>query len=290
MTPTDPVPDGRAAPPRRVALVVASVLTLVAMTGVGWRETHFDGRREALPDAPFDLLIQPGVSEGEVVAVRDGLRAADQYLRTVLGAGASKRVEVRIAHTQGCQPLTSPAGPPTGWATDRLLCINTRAPAWRSQYARDPALAAGVAAHEHVHNVQGQLGCHRAREDHEWLWLFEGMAVHLGFQALVSAGRWPDAAAAGQIREWGVSDPVLLPLSHYERTGAGVGDPAYALFHLATRYLDEQAPRPTALADFCRAVGGGQPWRDAFTQAFGVPVDTFYSRFAAARPQLIASL
>ena len=275
---------------RRAALGGGLALLLAAVAGVAWRETHFDARRVALTDAPFDLLIQPGVRAEETAAVRIGLRAADRHLRTTLGAGVTARVEVRLARRQGCEPFASPAGPPTGWATARLLCINTRAPAWRSQLAENPDLAAAVAAHEHVHNLQGQLGCLRGRDGHEWLWLFEGMAVHLGFQALVSAGRWPDAAAAGQIREWGVSDPVLLPLSHYERTGAGVGDPAYALFHLATRYLDEQAPRPTALADFCRAVGGGQPWRDAFTQAFGVPVDTFYSRFAAARPQLIASL
>ncbi|MEU4624789.1 hypothetical protein AB0G04_33060 [Actinoplanes sp. NPDC023801] len=287
-TTTTPAESRR--PPKRAAFLAALLLTLATVAGVVWRETHFDARLEALPDAPFDLLVQAGVSDGEVAAVRDGLRAADRHLRTVLGTGVTQRVEVRIARSQGCQPLASPAGPPTGWATDRLLCLNTRAPAWRSQYARDPALAANVAAHEHIHNLQGQLGCHRARQDHEWLWLFEGTAVHLGFQSLVTAGRWPDATATEQIRRWGVADPVLGPLPDYATDGTGVGDPAYALFHLATRYLDEQAARPTALVDFCRAVGTGQPWRDAFAEAFGMPVDTFYTRFAAARPQLIAAL
>jgi hypothetical protein len=114
--------------------------------------------------------------------------------------------------------------------------------------------------------------------------------VHLAFQSLVAAGRWSDTDAAAQLRDWGLGAADLEPLAAYERAGAGVGDPAYALFHLATRQLDAEAPRPAALMDFCRAVGGGRPWRDAFTEAFGRPVDDFYARFEAARPGLIAGV
>ena len=275
---------------RWTAIVTALIVLVAAAVAVTWRELRFDARHEALTDAPFDLLIQPGVSEPEVAAVRDGLRAADRHLRTVLNAGVTERVEVSFARSQGCEPLASPAGPPTGWADARRLCLNTRAPAWRSQFTRDPALIAGLAAHEHVHNVQGQLGCMRSRDDHEWLWLFEGMAVHLSFQALVAAGRWPDSAAAAQMRDWGLASGELEPLPAYERDGTGVGDPAYGLFHLATRFLDAQAPQPSALMDFCRSVGRGSPWHDAFAAAFGLPVEEFYTRFAAARPGLIAAL
>jgi hypothetical protein len=266
-----------------VAIGAAVTVLIAAAAAVTWRETRFDARRETLTDAPFDLLIQAGVSDAEVTAVRDGLRAADRHLRTVLDAGASDRVEVRLARSQGCRPLDSPAGPPTGWAEATLLCLNTRAPAWRSQFADDPALIAGAAAHEHVHNVQAQLGCLRSRDEHEWLWLFEGMAVHLAFQSMVTAGRWPDSAASAQMRDWGLADVAGQPLSAYERTGAGIGDPAYALFHLATRHLDAQAPRPSAMMDFCRSVGHGRPWRDAFAEEFGISVNDFYAHFAAVR-------
>ena len=275
---------------RRRAVAAALAVLVTAAVAVVWRETHFDARREALPGAPFDLLVQPGVGDAEVAAVRDGLYAADRHLRTVLRANVTRRVEVRLARTQGCQPLASPAGPPTGWAVARRLCLNTRAPAWRHQFAEDPTLIAAVAAHEHVHNAQGQLGCLRPAGEHQWLWLFEGMAVHLAFQSLVAAGRWPDSRAPAQLRDWGLADADLDPLPAYERSGAGGGDAAYALFHLATRQLDAQAARPSALMDFCRAVGGGRPWRDAFAEAFGMPVDEFYDRFAAARPGLIAAL
>jgi hypothetical protein len=272
---------------RRWTAIGAALCVLLAAAGAVYRrETVFDARREALTDVPFDLLVQPGISDAETAAVRDGLRAADRHLRTVLDAGVTDRVEVRMARTQGCGPLASPAGPPTGWAEARLLCPNTRAPAWRSQFTRDPALIAGLAAHEHVHNAQAQLGCLRGRDDHEWLWLFEGMAVHLAFQAMVTAGRWPDSTAIVQMRDWGLADAGPRPLSTYERSGAGAGDPAYALFHLATRHLDAQAPRPSALMDFCRAVGTGSPWRTAFTGAFGISVDDFYASFEAARPAL----
>lgn len=274
---------------RRWASIGATlVVLLVAAAAVAWRETRFDARHEAMADAPFDLWIASGVSDAEVTAVRDGLRAAHLHLRAVLDAGVTERVEVRLARSQGCRPFASPAGPPTGWAEARLLCLNTKAPAWRSHLADDPAQIAVVAAHEHVHNVQAQLGCLRSRDDHQWLWLFEGMAVHLAFQSMVTAGRWPDTAVHAQLRDWGLADADLEPLPAYERDGAGVGDPAYALFHLATRYLDGQAARPSALMDFCRSVGRGRPWRDAFTETFGVSVDDFYARFAAARPGLTA--
>ena len=272
---------------RRRWLTIAVVLCLLlAIVGLfAYRELHFDARREAMPDAPFDLLIQSGVSEGEAEAVRDGLRAADRYLRTEQNAGVKDRVEVRLAHAEGCEPFSSPAGPPTGWADARRLCLNTKAPGWRQQFADDPVLASIVTAHEHVHNVQAQLGCARSRDDHEWLWLFEGMAEHLSFGALVADGRWSDQRTMPLMREWGAGDAGLGPLSAYERTGAD-GDGAYALFTTATRYLDAQAPRPSALMNFCRSVGDGQPWHEAFEQAFGLSVEDFYERFAQARPQL----
>ncbi|GLY16795.1 hypothetical protein Kisp01_38100 [Kineosporia sp. NBRC 101677] len=266
----------------------ALVLLVVAAASVAWKELRFEARREAVAQAPFDLLIQPGVSEAEVAAVRDGLSVGFQYLNTQMDAGVRQRVQVRLAHQDGCEPFTSPAGPPTGWADARRLCLNTKAPGWREQFADDPALASIVAAHEHVHNAQAQLGCFAARDEHEWLWLFEGMAEHLSFQAMSRAGRWPDARTVPLMREWGAADPDLDQLRAYENGGAVIGDAAYALFHIATRHLDALAPKASAMMDFCRSVGRGQPWHDAFEQAFGLTVDNFYARFEQNRSQLIA--
>ena len=271
---------------RTVLVAVATVVILIAAVVVS-RLAAFPARHETMPGLPFDLAVQDGVSAAETAEVRAGLAAADGYLRSVQGAGVTDRVQVRVARSQGCTFGASPAGPPTGWADAGLLCLNTRAAAWQEQFRQDPALIAQLVAHEHVHNVQAQLGCFAEADEHEWLWLFEGMATHLAFRAMVADGRWPASAAGEQMRRWGVASPDLRPLRAYERGGAGDGDAAYALFHLATRHLDELAPRPDALLDFCRRTAGGAAWRDAFAAAFGLTTDDFYARFEAARPALV---
>ena len=249
---------------------------------------RFQAHRIPLSGTPFVLLVQPGVADGEVAAIEDGLRAQDRYLRTVLGQGVTGRVEVRIARNRGCKFGDSPAGPPTAWADRGRICVNTKAPGWRTQYRQDTALAAQVVAHEHVHNRQAELGCLREPENQEYLWLVEGMAVHLGFAAMVAAGHWSDAEAAVQLRRWGVTSPGPQPLKAYEHRSDG--DASYALFWLAVRDLTAKAARPDALFDFCRLTGSGTGWREAFTTVFGMPVDTFYAGFEQRRPQLIAAV
>ncbi|GIH79831.1 hypothetical protein [Planobispora longispora] len=270
---------------RRRVVVWAAVATvlLVLCGGAAWSLTRFEARHEALAEPPADLMIQPGVSAAEVEAVKGGLRAADRYFRSVLGTGVDERVEVRLARERGCRWPMSATGPATAWAESHFLCVNTMSPTWREVMADDVTAARSIVAHEHVHNLQGQIGCRRSSDEHEWLWLFEGMAVHLAYQAMVAEGRWKDEEALDQIRRWGVDDPQLGPLSAYERTGAGAGDPAYALFHLATRSLVQQAGEPSSLLTFCRQVARGRPWREAFAGAFGLSVEAFYARFEEER-------
>ncbi|MDH2429540.1 hypothetical protein [Sphaerisporangium sp. TRM90804] len=260
---------------------VAVLLVLAA--GVVWSAARFDGRRVAMAGLPFDLVIQPGVTGPEVRAVEDGLRLADRHLRSALGQGVRERVEVRLARGQGCRWRTSADGPSTAWAEPRLMCVNTLSPGWREAMTAGTGQAQDVIAHEHVHNLQGQVGCFRAADDHEWLWLFEGMAVHLAYRAMVDGGRWREEDEIGRIRSWGADDPSLGPLSGFERTGAGLGDPAYALFHLAVRSLARGPNGTPALLDFCRATAQGRPWRTAFADAFGITLDTFYTKFEQLR-------
>ncbi|MBG0827022.1 hypothetical protein HS041_04495 [Planomonospora sp. ID67723] len=269
---------------RRAAVWAAGAAVLLALCGgVAWNLTRFEARHEALTGPPADLMIQPGVSAAEVEAVKGGLRAADRYLRSALGRGADERVEVRIAREQGCRWPMSATGPATAWAESHFLCVNTMSPTWREVMAGDVTAAQSIIAHEHVHNLQGQVGCVRPSGEHEWLWLFEGMAVHLAYQAMVAEGRWKDGEAIDQIRRWGVDDPKLGPLQDYERTGTGLGDPAYALFHLATRSLVEQSEGPRSLLEFCRETARGRPWREAFAGAFGLSPEAFYARFEEER-------
>jgi hypothetical protein len=79
-------------------------------------------------------------------------------------------------------------------------------------------------------------------------------------------------------------DPSSKPLAVYEREGGR--PPQYAMWHLATRMLVRDARQPYAPVEFCERVGAGAPWRTAFRRSFGVSVDDFYARFAAARVAL----
>ena len=70
------------------------------------------------------------------------------------------------------------------------------------------------------------------------------------------------------------------PLEGYER---GIsGDPAYALAERAVAQLVARSGEPS-LIHFCRAVGRGQPWREAFLTSFGVSVPDFYRAFERGR-------
>ena len=121
--------------------------------------------------------------------------------------------------------------------------------------------------------MQGERGC--LPDEHTHLWLVEGTAMHLSWQALVAAGRARDRDAIAFARR--MLRPGLRPLRDYERRGGA--DPEYALWHFAVRELvRERGER--ALVSFCRGVAAGRPWREAFTASFGESPSAFYARFA----------
>jgi hypothetical protein len=272
-------------------MVVAGIIgvMLASVAVYLWRRDTFDGRRIPLADLPFVLVAAPGVGDDDIRIVEDGLRIADDYLRGQLGSGVSRRVEVRLAHNKGCQRGMPPVGSSTAWALPEMLCVNTRSDGWRADVGRDPDDAAGVVAHEHIHNLQGQTGCFPQPGEHRWLWLFEGMAEEVSFRALIAAGRRTENDLLDRVRRMRVADPTLGPLSGFERSGAERGDPAYALFHLAVHRLTQWSAGPRALLDFCGRVAGGTAWTAAFEDAFGLPLSRFYQRFEEDRRTFITA-
>lgn len=70
----------------------------------------------------------------------------------------------------------------------------------------------------------------------------------------------------------------LQPLKTYEKQ-AEVGAKLYSYFALAVNLLMKNRQIKT-LDDFCANVGKGQEATVAFENAFGIPLEKFYSDFA----------
>jgi len=267
---------------------MAGLLALIAARAFAFGGGGFAASSRPVPGTPVEMLIQDGVGDADVRAVAEGVRASHDFMRLALGRTVRGPVKARMAREDTCpggdgdRSLIGEGG--AGW-----LCVDTRNVEWRLlvRNHRDEAMA--IPAHEYVHVLQAQLGCLPTGDDRDFRWIVEGMAGHIGWEALIWSDRASDAAARRAIRHDGAHDPSNEPLRHYERSGGRT--PQYAEWHLAIRTLLDEAvaagaaprERPeAALIRFCERVGAGSGWRGAFMRSFGMPVFEFYARYAAA--------
>jgi hypothetical protein len=265
--------------------VLAAGLALVAVAlGVsGWWFSRFPARSETLGRPPFALEVQRGVPATEVVQIRAGLLAIDDYLRSAVGVGVQGPVQVRVSWSNGCRLFLGPQSVSTAWVDgDDFICLNAAHRRWRSTTEAHVYNPAYVAAHEHVHNLQAQLGCFREGGAHEWQWLFEGMASELAYRALVVAGLLTEADAALAVWEYRGLQDDNGTLADYEQSSDDAGN-NYGLFHLGARAAAREAGTPKSFAHFCRTAGAGLPWRTAFHESFGIPVEDLYAAVEAER-------
>jgi hypothetical protein len=261
------------------------VVGLLAGGGfVYWSDTRFPATSEQLSGTPVELLVQRGVTQRDLRAVRDGLRLEHRYMKKTFGKTVRGHVVGRVAHGTGCRPFQSSGGALVGEADNGFVCIDTTSLGWQWLVLQDLTAATSISAHEYVHVLQAELGCLPKQVTYRWI--IEGMATDLAWRALIEAGRATDARAKRTIRRDGALDTNLEPLANYElETGR---DREYALWHLAVRRLLRKAvddgaapaPRPeVALYRFCARVGRGHSWRAAFRRSFGLRVGHFYADF-----------
>jgi hypothetical protein len=269
----------------RTLAVVGSVLVLLS-GGLVAENARFPADVEPLAGTPFELVVQSGVPVSDVDGIRAGLRVMDGYLRDEVGVGVDGPVQVRVSWSHGCRALLRPGSVSTGWVDGpHFMCINAAHPRWKPLVEGHAYFPAYLAAHEHVHNLQAQLGCFAGSEHHEWQWLFEGMATQLAYAALVDADLVTAQDAELAIWEYRGLQDDNGTLADYERSSDEAGD-AYGLFHLGARGLFERVESPRAFAEFCRATAAGTPWRDAFERSFGVTVAEHYDTVEQERSRL----
>ena len=248
-------------------LLVAAVLS--ALAWVGYNETFLARSRSTGEE--LTVRAQPGVPEQDVAVAVEAVRTADRFLADVLRADRAEHVDLKLATFSPCMPYVPLSRTGSAVADEDEMCVNTRRGAW--PHARsDPQAATVLLAHERFHNVQGQLGCLPGPDEHEYAWV-EGSATWVGFAAAVHAGLLTERAADEELDRWRAAEPDAGPLPRYERGISGDGQ--YALAARAVEVLVRRT-EPNSLLTFCRSVGDGRPWRDAFRSAFGLPVDAFY--------------
>jgi hypothetical protein len=268
---------------------MAGLLALVAARAFALGGDGFAATAQQIAGTPVDMLVQDGVRDADVRAVAAGVRASHDFMHQALGRTVRGPVEARLAHEDMC-PGGDGDRSLIGAGGAGRLCVDTRNVEWQLLVRNHPDAAMAIPAHEYVHVLQAQLGCLPGGEHRDFRWIVEGMAGHVGWEALVWRGRTTDATARRTIRQDGARDPSNRPLRHYERSGGRT--PQYAQWHLAIRTLLDQAvargaaPRgrpEIALIRFCERVGAGARWRAAFMRSFGMPVFEFYARHAARR-------
>jgi hypothetical protein len=242
----------------------------------------FVGYRRAIPNTPYVLVIQPGVSDQSVRLVIVGLDLADRYLVAVIGRTISAPTEVRIANFTPCSPLKPiPQLAATAQVLGNRLCVNTRSAVWQQALQDNPGIALAVIAHEHYHVWQQQLGCLSPPWNKEYDWLIEGAATYVGWETAITYGHLSRSWVDELVQDMQRSERRPGTLASYE--GGVAGDASYSLAYQAVQQLTQKTGSMSSLNDFCSRVGQGVPWHSAFEQAFGVTPEAFYQAFETSR-------
>lgn len=143
-----------------------------------------------------------------------------------------------------------------------------------------PWLLSHVAAHEFMHFWQQDVGA--PREGVGPLWLLEGSAELLGYQALIAAG----LASDDETREFSVRRvlPETPALETMERRSSDANEFSYPLSFLAAELLTA-GTGVGSFREYWRSLSRGVAWETAFTDSFGVAPAEFYARFQEHRRQ-----
>ncbi len=143
------------------------------------------------------------------------------------------------------------------------------------QYA-DVADACDTAAHEYYHLVQRVQS--RFTYSSVPLWFVEGTATDVGGQAMAAAGY----VSTNQWRAYQMDNARQFNMSLLDSSNDV--NAKYVLGSLAADWLDTHCGN-SCFNTFWVDLGKTQDWPTAFSQAFGLSVDDFYTQFAQYRAQ-----
>ena len=242
-------------------LVVAlfSLLTSVARpVAVGAEEVQF--------------YVGSSIDPQDAMYIREGVRLGQDYVREQLGAKIETQTIVNAVPS-------APRGKTglVGLSTSHAVVVYTGADGWLKSAPFDRV---HIVVHEYTHVVQQELAGERGTAP---LWIDEGIAEYVGYQAVIDAGLVSAADVEAYNAANVVFGPDLPPLSDVELPWDYQSQPSniYGLSYLAVKQL--VGDRPTAIRRYYERLGDGVSWRAAFRSAFRINPDDFYQAFEAAR-------
>lgn len=250
--------------------MIAVTLLALLLAAASYAALFSVGRHAPIPGTPYTLEIAPGVAQDDVELVSRGLRLADTYFRAAFGLTTTPPITVRLTKLVSC----AFGDRSTGVATANRLCLYVGGRTWLFLKRQDSVNVLSSVAHEHVHNLQAQLGCLPDAAGRQYAWITEGSANYYSWAAVIHAGLITPQAALERQRAFAHSGETLRPLWQYEKVMGG--NAAYFLSRNAVAQLDRQSG-PRAFIAFCTQAGAN--WQAAFQQAYGLSVPDFYAAF-----------
>ncbi|MFN0095313.1 MAG: hypothetical protein ACKVVT_11145 [Dehalococcoidia bacterium] len=218
------------------------------------------------PDA-FDVTVRQGVAQQDGALVGDALWFAWSYLNATLGRATTTPVVVTVGASPGI------CGTAAAVASLGRLCIDLSAAGWSTvpEFFRRK-----VVVHEHVHNLQAEVGCFAPRAP---LWFTEGAAEYLAFEAVIAAGLVTRAGVESNDRTTVRGRTSVAGLADYETRSQIAQEPTFSLFRQAAKLLVERSGVGSLLELCAQSVTAD--WKTAFARIYNRSVDQFYVDFAA---------
>jgi hypothetical protein len=255
----------------RLVSFVALVAALLALTaGIG-------GPGPALAEE-VQFYVGSSISAEDAMYVREGIRLGQDYVRERLGAELGQKTIVNAV------PAAPRAGATVvGVSTSHAVVVYTGSEGWRRSAPFDRV---HVVVHEYMHVVQEDLASDRGSSTP--LWIDEGIAEYVGYQAVIEAG----LISAEDVERFNAANvvfgPSLPPLAEVESRRAYQAQPAniYGLSYLAVQQL--VGDRPESISRYYEKIGAGASWRAAFQSAFRINPTDFYEAFETYRPRIQA--
>ncbi|HEX4743253.1 MAG TPA: hypothetical protein VFW12_01125 [Candidatus Limnocylindria bacterium] len=253
--------------------------------GVFWEVTvlNADGsapRPTPGPAANVFYAIGEGVSAQDIQEVHEGVDRVATYIRDGIGGALKRPVTVRMY--AGTNEAVCCLADQNGFriVVDHRTWRTPPAPApdtWSAATERKE-----IAGHEYVHVWQGHQGSGGCLSGP--IWLVEGMPESISYRTMIRDGLISQAALDRFEKRW-IAAARYVPLRELESAFPNDTNPYNVSWLAVDRVLAPGSQAP--LRAYCERVGNGQPWRTAFTAAFGESVDSFYSRFEAYRAEFV---
>lgn len=231
------------------------------------------------PGAAEDLhfYIGPSIAADDVMYIREGIRLGQDFVEAKLEAAIETPTIINAVPAEPRNGVDL-----VGLSTGHSLAVFTGSDGWEETAPFDRV---HVVIHEYMHVVQQELGGDRNGAP---LWLDEGIAEYVGFQAVIDAGLVDETAVDNYNLLLVMLDDPLPSLSDVESTADFQSQPSsiYGLSYLAAKQLI--GDRPEAITRYYEKLRSSGNWRAAFQSAFRINPRTFYREFEASRQEMSA--